>query len=149
MRCALISAAMLGVMHVTVPVAAAPGARPPAEGADGGQGTALVRGGASTFLAAPEARQSPLVAVGEGGEGGRGREWRRRYRDAERYRYGDRYRYGEPYRYRAEPPPHGWGPPRGGYYVPAPPPYGYGWQPEPRPFPPRPPSAGVWIDPGF
>jgi hypothetical protein len=142
MRPALITAAMLGVMHVAVPAAAAPAAVPVAsgEGADGGRGATLARAGAADFLTPPGTRQSALVPVAEGGEGGRGRGWRRR-----------EYRWDGPYRYREGPPPYGWGPPPRGYtYAPAPPPPRYyGWQPEPPRFPARPPSAGIWIDPGF
>ena len=145
MRPGLISVAMLGVMQVAVPAAvAAPAGRPVAdgEGADGGRGSALARAGASSFLTAPEARQSPLVAVGEGGEGGMGKRKGKGWR-----RHGEGYGYREPYRYRAE--PYGWAPPPRGYYAPPPPRYGWYPEPPPRAYPPRPPSAGVWVDPGF
>lgn len=134
MRSTLITAAMLGVVQVAVPVSAAP--LPPrpveGEGADGGRGATMARRGAADFLAPPDARQSALVPVAEGGEGGRGRGWRRR-----------EYRWDRPYRYR-EPPPYVWVPPPR-YYAPPP---AYGWAPPPPPLP-RPPSAGIWIDPGF
>jgi hypothetical protein len=139
MRSALVSAAMVGVLHMAVPaVEAAPLGRVVAggEGADGGRGATVVRGGSAGFLAGPDVRQSPLVAVGEGGEGGKGRRWRR----------DRRYGYVEPWRYRAEPYPYHWGPPPRAYL----PPPRRAWQPEPSPYvyEPRPPSVGVWIDPG-
>ncbi len=137
MRPGLITAAMLGVMHVAVPASAAPMAE--GEGADGGRGVTLARAGAADFLTPPETRQSALVPVAEGGEGGRGRGWRRR-----------EYGWDRPYRYRGDSPPYGWAPPRGYHYAPPPPPPRYyGWRPEPPRFPARPPSAGIWIDPGF
>jgi len=156
MRAVLVSAAVLGVAHVAVVPAAsaaaaasAPGnaprggpatAAPDGEGAYGGRGVVLARAGAAPLLGPSEARQSPLVAVGEGGEGGRGK-WRgRRDRD---------YGYAEPYRYRE---PYGWAPPPRYGYAPPPPPWPHhgGWAPEPPPrfYAPRPPSAGGWIDPG-
>lgn len=140
MKTALIRAAMIGVVHVTVPAVAAPVATAHlperGEGLDGGRGATLTRAGAAPFLAAPEARQSLLTPVGEGGEGGRGRR-----------RHGW-HRHGS-YPYWAPPPR---------YYRPAPPPY-YGWAPAPPvyvPAPPpvyvpapRPPSVGIWVSPGL
>jgi len=71
MRTVAISAVLLGVAHVSVAAAAMP-----AVAMDDGQGATLARAGASSFLEVPDTRQSALLPVGEGGEGGRGR-WRR------------------------------------------------------------------------
>lgn len=148
MRQALITAAMLGVVHLTVPAAAAPAVVPVSDGdgADGGRGVQLARAGGASFLPPADARQSPLVAVGEGGEGGRGRGRRRgrdHYRDGYGYGYREHYRYRyAPPGYYAPPPP----PPRVYYYAPPPPPaYGY-YAPAPRYAPP--PRSG-WVDPGW
>lgn len=114
MRPVAISAVLLGVAHVSFGAAAMPAA--PAVLPDAGQGATLVRAGASTFLDVPETRQSALLPVGEGGEGGRGR-WRRG---------GPGYGYGYGY---------GWAPPR--YYY-APPPRAYYYAPLPHYRPPPP-----------
>lgn len=148
MRSALISAAVLGVVHVSLPAGAAPAGRPIAagEGADGGRGATLARAGSAGFLADPDTRGAPLMAVGEGGEGGRGRRARRR----------DGYGYREPYRYRAAPysyarPPRPYSyaaPPAAYSYAPPPPPYGYPPLPAPHTAPPRSSGGSIWVDPG-
>ena len=85
MRTVLIQAAMLGAITTS-----APAATPPAdgstnlagqtvsdgEGAAGSRGVRLAGAAAATFLFVPEATQSLLVTVGEGGEGKRGRRFR-------------------------------------------------------------------------
>lgn len=114
MRPVAISAVLLGVAHVTVGAAAMPLTAKVQDGVDGGAGATLARAGASTFLDLPEARQSALLPVGEGGEGGRGR-WRRGYG----YGYG-----------------YGWGPPPVYYYAPPPPRY---YRPPPVYYAPPPP----------
>lgn len=124
MRPMTISAVLLGVAHVTLAVAVAAPVPPLAgsvsgasDGADGGAGVTLARAGASPFLAVPETRQSALLPVGEGGEGGRGR-WRRGG-------YGPGGYYG-----------YGWGPPPRYYYAPPPPPRA--WRPPPVYYAPPP-----------
>jgi hypothetical protein len=67
MRPVAISAVLLGMAHVSFAATAMP-AVPMA--IDGGQGATLARAGASTFLEVPDTRQSALLPVGEGGEGG-------------------------------------------------------------------------------
>lgn len=76
-------------------------------GEEGGMGSGSVRLASavtSTLLFAPEAKQSPLVTVGEGGEGGRGKKWRkhrRHYGPAYgHYRHQYRPRYYDPYYHR-------------------------------------------------
>jgi hypothetical protein len=120
MKAVLVSAAMLSVLTASASYAAtersgATGANPQAassgEGASGGQGVKIASAAASTFLFVREAAQSPLVTVGEGGEGRRGRRWRPHYGPSYNYYYQrDRYRrvaprlydrpyYGRPYYY--------------------------------------------------
>jgi hypothetical protein len=144
MQSAVVSAVMLGVLQVSLPIAAAARASrvmPKAAEAEEGRGTVLARAGAAGFLAAPETRQSPLVTVGEGGEGGKGRRSRRRGR-------GDSYGCGEPYRYRAEPPYSYSAPPRSlARLYGSPSDYGYVPEPVPRYVPPR-LGGGTWVDPG-
>src|SRR6266496_2714279 len=72
----------------------------------GGQGVRLASAAASTFLFVREAAQSPLVTVGEGGEGRRGGRFR-----AQRFHfhqhYGRQYNYIRRDRYRRfDPPPY-------------------------------------------
>jgi hypothetical protein len=97
MKPALISVTLLSVLTASANAAtesrAFDEARPPeastGEGGDGLQSVRLAGAAASTFLFVPDARQSLLVPVAEGGEGGegrRGRRWRRHH--------------GEPYGYR-------------------------------------------------
>lgn len=97
----LVSAVMVGVMHVAV--SAGPGAAAPVpavEGADGGRGAVLARAGATPLLDVPAVRQSQLAWHGEGGEGGEGRRgrWYRGY-------YGYPVPYPYPYLYYVYPRP--------------------------------------------
>jgi hypothetical protein len=101
MKAALIRATMLSVLTASASYAATdPGgaSRPnpdtplSGEGALGGQGVKVAGGAASTFLFVREAAQSPLVTVGEGGEGRRGRRLR-----GDRFYY--RERFGRQYNY--------------------------------------------------
>jgi hypothetical protein len=154
MRSVLVSAAVLGVVHLAfvpaTPARPASGSpaddvAPAGEGADGGRGAVLMRAGAAPLLAPAEARQSPLVAVGEGGEGGRGKKGRGRGWDR-------RHAYPEPYRFRAERyPPFGWVPAERYQFAPSPyryaPPPRYGWEALPPRYAPA-PAPGGWIDPG-
>jgi hypothetical protein len=89
MKTGLIGATLLSVLTATAASAAvAPAADPTAtrgnaplfnaEGASGGSGVRIASAAASTLLFVPDAKQSALVQVGEGGEGGRGR--RRKFR---------------------------------------------------------------------
>lgn len=122
---AMLSMAQVTVTHVALAAVHAP-LRPQralaeGEGADSGRGTAVAGRAASSFLAPAETRESPLMAVSEGGEGGRGRgRWRRGYA------------YPAPYYYYA-PPPRVYAPPPV-YY--APPPVYYA--PRPRVYAPPP-----------
>jgi hypothetical protein len=111
MKAVVVSAAMLSVLTATASYAAteagaasraAPQAEvPAAEGAPGGQGVKVAGLAASTFLFVPDAAQSHLVTVGEGGEGRRGRKWRRGHHSyyirREYHYFYDRPVYGRPY----------------------------------------------------
>ncbi|MFB9267343.1 hypothetical protein ACFFWD_30050 [Bradyrhizobium erythrophlei] len=85
MKTVLLSVALLGAVTASATAATGgamrPGAQPDAlatgEGGNGAGSVKLASLVTSTFLFVPDAVQSPLVAVGEGGEGGYGR---RRYR---------------------------------------------------------------------
>ena len=82
---------------LTVLTASATFAAPVRHGQEGGAGMESVRVASALstpFFVDEEERQSPLVAVGEGGEGGRGKRRReRRFDDASRFgNYGYRRR---------------------------------------------------------
>jgi hypothetical protein len=99
MKTVLVHAAMLSTLTASAAYAAAPANAPnplasPAvsdgEGAAGGRGMRLAAAAAGTLLFVPEAaKQSLLVTVGEGGEGKRGKHFRK----AHRYKYVHRYRH--------------------------------------------------------
>jgi hypothetical protein len=113
MKTGLIGATLLSVLTASAASAAVtpqadPAATPrnaalfEAEGASGGAGGRIASAAASTLLFVPDAKQSALVQVGEGGEGGRGRG--RRFRGhfgppihAPAYGYRRKYGYGRPY----------------------------------------------------
>lgn len=85
MKSALISVTLLSVLTASANAAtdarAFDDARPPqastGEGGDGLESVKLASAAASKFLFVPDARQSLLVPVAEGGEGGEGRRGRR------------------------------------------------------------------------
>jgi hypothetical protein len=111
MKAVMISAAMLSVLTGSASYAATDPngagkmdarAALSGEGAPGGQGIRIASAAAATFLFVRDAAQSPLVTVGEGGEGRRGRRFRGRYLHHYGHQYGyfrrDYYRrYGGPY----------------------------------------------------
>lgn len=97
---AIVGAALLGVLTAGASAAAdaigTPAQFDPLATGEGGNGSGSVRLSSnitSTFLVVPDAAQSLLVTVGEGGEGGEGRRFRRHPGDYFGYYRSPRYRY--------------------------------------------------------